>query len=788
MKLSELENGLDVLGVLDDIEMAKNAKGGGFPEAPTDGNTYGRKNKEWAEVTGGAGEETDPIYSVSEAALLVAGDKSKLDTAYGWGDHDGLYDPIGASDAAVGAHESAYDHDAFLVGADLTPYLTAAAAASTYVPYAGATGSVNLGNYGLTAIDITVTGDNTADRGITLTNGVATARLEVQTNNVTRLGTETNHSFEFITKNTTRFKVYGTGNVEMYYNLAVTGNVTGANLSGTNTGDQDLSGLVPYTGATGSVDLGAQNLTTTGLGTFGSLVVDTTTLVVNASGYTDKVGIGTATPARLFHIAAQTSLTDDQLYAWRFEHTTTGTPVTNFGINYEYYFHNSTNQLVEAAIQQVTWADPTAGGEDIQFNWIGKKAGVRTSLMYLNAQPTSTLLTVVGDATFAAGTSRIITISRNSGTSLQLTASTTASGATIGTTTASPLYLKSNSVNILTLTGGNAYLQADNRKLYFGAGDDVAHYFNGLSYLVTVDGSPFLHNFQHATGSTAVPAGSNTFVGKGAGNLTMGSTATNTAHGSYNVGVGSESLKNITTGYQNVAIGTYALTSITTGRQNVAIGHAALYANQTGSSNMAIGFEALKLATGSSNVAIGRSALAKCSTGISNAAIGQNALSENTTGSLLVGVGGDAGRYIADGSTANQTSSYSVYIGYGTKASADGTSNEIVIGYNAIGAGSNSVVLGNDSIATTLLKGSVKLLADNQKLYFGAGDDAAIYYDGTNLVVNPKEVGSGILDVLGVLQTGGYNSSDGTAGATGTITLASVTTITVKDGLITAWA
>lgn len=44
------------------------------------------------------------------------------------------------------------------------------------------------------------------------------------------------------------------------------------------------------------------------------------------------------------------------------------------------------------------------------------------------------------------------------------------------------------------------------------------------------------------------------------------------------------------------------------------------------------------------------------------------------------------------------------------------------------------------------------------------------------------------IDSSGNLQTRGYKSSDGTAGATGTITLASITTITVKNGLITAWS
>ncbi len=53
---------------------------------------------------------------------------------------------------------------------------------------------------------------------------------------------------------------------------------------------------VPYTGATADVDLGAFNFTTTGLGTLGSLLVDTTTLVANAAGYEDKIGFGTADP------------------------------------------------------------------------------------------------------------------------------------------------------------------------------------------------------------------------------------------------------------------------------------------------------------------------------------------------------------------------------------------------------------------------------------------------------------------------------------------------------------
>jgi len=174
----------------------------------------------------------------------------------------------------------------------------------------------------------------------------------------------------------------------------------------------------------------------------------------------------------------------------------------------------------------------------------------------------------------------------------------------------------------------------------------------------------FMHDFRHPTGDTAIPSGYNTFVGVNAGNFTMGSTATQTYHGSYNTGVGRASLAANTTGYQNTALGYCSLFSNTTGYNNTANGLRALYSNTTGYQNTANGLQALYA---------------------------------NTTGYCNTANGSLAGRYIADGSTANQTSDTSVFLGAQTKASADGVSNEIVIGHNAIGQGSNSIMLGNSS-------------------------------------------------------------------------------------------
>ncbi|MFA5186702.1 MAG: hypothetical protein WC551_09520 [Patescibacteria group bacterium] len=78
---------------------------------------------------------------------------------------------------------------------------------------------------------------------------------------------------------------------------------------------------------------------------------------------------------------------------------------------------------------------------------------------------------------------------------------------------------------------------------------------------------------------------------------------------------------------------------------------------------------------------------------------------------------------------------------------------------------------------------------DLTKAYFGAANDASIVYDGTNFVINPKEVGAGILDVAGTIQTDGYNAADGTAGASATVTVADAEgdsqAITFKNGLYT---
>jgi len=158
----------------------------------------------------------------------------------------------------------------------------------------------------------------------------------------------------------------------------------------------------------------------------------------------------------------------------------------------------------------------------------------------------------------------------------------------------------------------------------------------------------------------------------------------------------------------NTAVGTSALAANTTGSSNTATGLSALLVNTGGNGNTANGYLSLQSnTTGGYNVSIGNQSMYSNSTGSNNTAVGNDSLYSNITGGKNTGIGSGAGYYIADGSTPNTTSDFSIYLGADTKASADNAQNEIVIGYNAIGNGSNTVTIGNSSITSNKLFGKV---------------------------------------------------------------------------------
>ena len=179
-------------------------------------------------------------------------------------------------------------------------------------------------------------------------------------------------------------------------------------------------------------------------------------------------------------------------------------------------------------------------------------------------------------------------------------------------------------------------------------------------------GSPFIHNFGF----------NNTFVGLGAGNLTM----TPAAGG-------------------NTAVGVNALSGNTTGRGNTASGFFALTRNTDGSANTASGFNALfNNSTGIVNTATGAQALSSNTTGGANTAAGFHALFGNTTGGGNTAIGLDA-------LVGNTTGFENTALGQFANVSMEDLVNATAIGSRAVVDASNKIRLGNANV--TVIEGEV---------------------------------------------------------------------------------
>jgi len=146
---------------------------------------------------------------------------------------------------------------------------------------------------------------------------------------------------------------------------------------------------------------------------------------------------------------------------------------------------------------------------------------------------------------------------------------------------------------------------------------------------------------------------------------------------------------------------------ITTNASNTSVGVSVLSANTTGNKNTAIGSYALAAnTTGLKNTANGATALNNNTTGNNNTAIGVGTMTANETGSDNTVVGTDAGQKIRFGQYIQEINK-SVLIGAETRVNNVGEENQIVIGYQAIGNGSNTIQLGNTAITALNTSGSL---------------------------------------------------------------------------------
>jgi hypothetical protein len=186
---------------------------------------------------------------------------------------------------------------------------------------------------------------------------------------------------------------------------------------------------------------------------------------------------------------------------------------------------------------------------------------------------------------------------------------------------------------------------------------------NGILY---ANGIPWAHNFSGLFGYTGSGADTsaearNVFLGIGAGNFTITSSASH--EGRESVGIGHYALHNFTTGYQDIGIGRDALRDCTSCRYNMAQGSGAFQSLTVGELNTGVG-----------------------------SGVGVNAI--NSTNLTLLGA--DAGYTVTTGDL-------STLVGSSATTTTGTIDNAIALGYNVQVDAAKKAVIGNTNVEASFV-------------------------------------------------------------------------------------
>ena len=103
----------------------------------------------------------------------------------------------------------------------------------------------------------------------------------------------------------------------------------------------------------------------------------------------------------------------------------------------------------------------------------------------------------------------------------------------------------------------------------------------------------------------------------------------------------------------------------------------------------------------------------------------------------------------------------------------------------SVSAFSNHNIFTFENSGTNIMRftanNDVEIPADNKDLQFGAAQDAVIFYNGTNLLINPKLVGSGLVNVLSELRCDSIVMDSDVSGGAGTNTITGSTDTPTTD-------
>ena len=464
---------------------------------------------------------------------------------------------------------------------------------SGYVPYKGATDSVNLGAFDLTVNSLSV---GRGGGGIASNTAIGNGALFANTTgaNSTAIG-----NFA-LSKNVSAIQNTAIGSLALFENIVGTSNTaTGFQALRNNTGSGNT--------ANGASALG-ENLAgnnNTGIG-FGALRKNTTASANTAIGHNalfanidginntaiGALALGSNTSGTLNTATGVSALTAN----------TTGTSNTATGL---FALGANTTGTINTAMGQGALRYNTAGSYNtaIGYNALNLTnpavalTGGNTALGYNagSANTTGTNNTFVGNG--ATASSATLTNATAIGNGASVSADNTIQ---LGNT--SVINLR---VNAITVGRGSG-----------GISSNTAIGFNTLNAnTLGIDNT--------AIGSSALAA-----------NISGGG----------NTATGKDALRLNTTGVSNNAFGLWSLYNNTQGSNNIAIGNSSIFTNVLGSKNTAMGIDALKLtnpaiANTGDNTAIGYQAGHTNTTGLNNTFIGSGAVGSSATESNTITLG-----------------------------------------------------------------------------------------------------------------------------------------------------
>jgi hypothetical protein len=463
-----------------------------------------------------------------------------------------------------------------------------------------------------------------------------------------------------------------------------------------------LNGVV--LGNTTPVTITSNNATITGGYLNGVVLGNVTPVTITSnnatitSGYLNGVVLGNTTPVTI--TSNNATITSGNINGTNIGLTTRGPA------GFTYIYDNNgltgnTGQILSTSTTGITWIDSS-----------------------------STDYYVTG-GTYNSGTTTL-TLSRNDGNTVDVTGFTSGGGGSLtlqdvtdnGSTTTRAISVRSVTSEFdLTInegiTAGNGGGDISSNTVFGASALANNSSGNGNSAFGTWTLSATTGSGNSAFGSLALykntTGNNNTAIGKNAmyngttslENVAVGSEAFYNGGGSIGVAIGYQAGYEVTTASGSILIGYRAGYDITDNSRNIAIGYESLRFNDEGTFNVAVGDTALHgNRSGNFNVAIGNDALVSNTTGLRNVGVGADSLSTNQTGSDNVAIGFEAGQNI-DGGGLNGIANDSIFIGKGSKASVNNGSNEIVIGTDAIGNGSNTITLGNTGHTDTYLFGTI---------------------------------------------------------------------------------